>query len=74
MALNFLNFNESKTDFLILWPSGARDALNMHLCFLEPYIRPAEKNLGVIMDSDFKLEKQINSNDKICLFPAETCI
>ena len=38
MALDFLNFNESKTEVLILGPSGASDTPHMHLCSLEPYI------------------------------------
>ena len=68
MALNFLHFNENKTEVLILGPSGASDSPHMHLCSLEPNERPTEKHLGVIMDSDFKLVEPINSAVKSIFF------
>ena len=48
-----LTFKDSKTEVLICGPSGACEAL-------EPYVRPTVKNLGVIIDSDFKLDKHIH--------------
>lgn len=68
MALIFLNFNESKTEVLIFGPSGACDAPHVDLWSLEPYVKPTVKNLGVIMDRDFKLDKQINSVIKYSFF------
>lgn len=68
MALIFLNFNENKTEILIFGPSGACDAPHVDLCSLEPYVKPTVKNLGVIMDRDFKLDKQINSVIKYSFF------
>lgn len=44
-----LTFKDSKTEVLICGPSGACETL-------EPYVKPTVNNLGVIMDSDFKLE------------------
>lgn len=44
MALNFLHFNENKTDVLFLGPSGACDAPRMPLCFLELYVTPGAKS------------------------------
>ena len=35
---------------------------------LEPYFEHSVRNLGVILDTDFKLEKQINSEVKSSLF------
>ena len=43
-----------------LGPSGACDAPHMDLRSLETYVKSTiKKNLGVIMDSDFKFDKQI---------------
>lgn len=53
---------------MIFGPSGTCDPSHMDLCSLEPYIKPTVKNLGVIMDSDFKLDKQINSVIKSSFF------
>lgn len=52
MALNTLNFNKGKTQVLIIGPC---DAPRMDL---EPYVKPTGKNLGVTMDSDFKLDNR----------------
>ncbi len=68
MALNLLHFNESKTEVLIFGPRGARDAPPLDLCSLEPYVKPTVKKLGVITDSDFKWDKQINSVTKSSFF------
>ena len=66
MASNFFNFNESKTEVMVLGPNGAGDALNLDLGPLEPYLKGTVTNLGVEMD--FKLEKQINSVVKLGFF------
>lgn len=50
MALNFLNFNEKKTEVMVFGPSG--------LC--EPPLLTVS-NLGFKMDSDFKLDQLISS-------------
>lgn len=68
MAMNFLHFNESKTEIVIFGPSSTHVAPNTELGSLIPYVKSSVKNLGVIMDGDFKLEKQINSVVKVSFF------
>lgn len=41
----------------------------MDPCSLKPCVKPTVKNRGVIMDSDFKLDKQVS--DQMWRFPAE---
>ena len=60
MALNFLNFNESKTEILVFQPSASRSP-NIDLGPLKPYVKDTAKNLGVYLDPLFKMEKQINT-------------
>uniref|UniRef100_A0A3B3QY49 Reverse transcriptase domain-containing protein n=1 Tax=Paramormyrops kingsleyae TaxID=1676925 RepID=A0A3B3QY49_9TELE len=67
MAFNFLNFNENKTEVLVFRPSAACDAY-VDLGPLEPYVKDTAKNLGIILDSNFKMEKQINTVVKSCFF------
>lgn len=68
MAMNFLHFNESKTEIVIFGPSSTHVAPNTELGSLIPYVKSSVKNLGVIMDGDFKLKKQINSVVKVSFF------
>ena len=59
MALHVLNCNENSGDCAIP---------HMGLRSLDACVRPTAKNLGVKMDSDFKLDKQINSMLKSSFF------
>ena len=68
MAVHFLNFNESKTEVMILRPSGTSDVSQIDLAILQPYVKSVITNLGVKMDCDFKMEKQINSVVKASFF------
>ena len=61
MALNFLNFNDSKTEVMVFRPSAARDISSLDLGPLQPFLKPVVTDLGVKLDSDFKFDKQINS-------------
>lgn len=61
MALSFLHFNESKTEIMIFGPNCTNKISNIDLGPLVPYVKSTVKNLGVIMDTDFKLDEQINS-------------
>ena len=57
MDSNFLTLNENKTEILIF---DHRHTLP-HIPSLNSNIRPSAKNLGFILDSDFKLDKHISS-------------
>lgn len=50
----------NNSDILIFGPSGASDGPHMDLCSLELYVKPTVRNLVLIMDNDFKLDKQKN--------------
>ncbi len=41
-------------------PGGACGPPDLDLGVLKAFVKPYVKNLGVLMDSDFKLDKQIN--------------
>lgn len=58
MAFNFLNLNEEKTEVMVFGPSGACGVSSIDLGSLRPYVKPVVTNLGVKMDSDFKLDKE----------------
>ena len=61
MALNFLNFNEKKTEVMIFGPNGRAGTPPFDLGPLSSYLKPVISNLGFKMDCDFKLEKQISA-------------
>lgn len=58
MALNYLNFNDSKTKVIMIEPSGASHA-PLDLGSFRPYVKVT--NLGVKVDSDFRTDEQMNS-------------
>ncbi len=68
MALNFLNFNENKTEVMLFTPGGICDSVDLDLGEFKPLVKPYVKNLGVILDCDFKFDKQINSVVKSSFF------
>lgn len=67
MALNFLHFNGSKTE-IELFGTNFTGPLNTELGLLIPFIKPSVKDLGVIIDSDFKFDKQLNSAVKASFY------
>lgn len=66
MALNFLNFNEKKTEVMVFGPS--RTSHPADLGPLAQYLKPTVSNLGVKMDSDLKLYRQIGAVVKSSFF------
>lgn len=50
---------------VVFGPDSAHGSPYLDLGAIKPYVKPTvkkkKKNLGVVMDSDFKLDKQINS-------------
>uniref|UniRef100_A0A3Q3BY54 Reverse transcriptase domain-containing protein n=1 Tax=Haplochromis burtoni TaxID=8153 RepID=A0A3Q3BY54_HAPBU len=61
LALNFLNFNEKKTELLVFGPSGPCESSSVDLGPLEVYFKPVVTDLGFKLDSDFKLDNQIRA-------------
>uniref|UniRef100_A0A8C1LY92 Reverse transcriptase domain-containing protein n=1 Tax=Cyprinus carpio TaxID=7962 RepID=A0A8C1LY92_CYPCA len=68
MASNFLKFNEDKTEIILFRPGGTINTPDVDLGDLKSYVKPVVKNLGVLMDGDFKLDKQINLVVKSCFY------
>lgn len=69
MALNFLHFN---TEVIRFMPGGTCESSDLDLDELKTLVKPYVKNVEVIRDCDFKLDKQINFVVKSCFFPIET--
>lgn len=59
MSVNFLNFNESKTE--LVWFGGPALPELSNLGELTTFCKPVVKNLGVLFDNSLKFYKQINS-------------
>lgn len=68
MALNFLKFNENKTEIMLFGSDGKQGTTNSILGPLAEYSKPEVKNLGVLVDPELKFVKQINSVVKSCFF------
>ncbi len=68
MAVNFLNFNESKAEVQIFELNGACNVPPIDLRFLDLSVTDTIKNVGVIMDKDFKPDKQVNFAVKSSFF------
>ena len=61
MALNFLSFNNKKTEVILFGPGSSSSSINIDLGPLAPYNKHVVSNLGVKLDSELKLDKQIGS-------------
>ncbi len=61
MGDNFLQLNENKTEVNLFGSPHLVNALSSSLGPLQANIRTHVKNLGVVFDSELKLDKQINS-------------
>ena len=66
MSLNFLHLNESKTEVIVFGPSVGKANPNTDYDYLNSYIKPTVKNLGVLFDSSLKFDQHINSVVKSC--------
>ncbi len=67
---NFLTLNEDKTEVILFGPSDALsfNAYNLDLGYFAQWITPCVKNLGVLLDSSLKFDKQINNVVRSCFF------
>ena len=59
MATNFLQLNSNKTEVMIFGPPKSKHTLVSNLDNLEPFVKSHARNLGVILDSELCLDKQI---------------
>ncbi len=64
----FLALNEEKTEVVLFGPSDFYDGSNLDQGFLNSNATPCAKNLGVLLDSGLRFDKQINSVVKSCFF------
>uniref|UniRef100_A0A3B3DJ46 Reverse transcriptase domain-containing protein n=1 Tax=Oryzias melastigma TaxID=30732 RepID=A0A3B3DJ46_ORYME len=65
---SFLSFNEKKTEVLVIGPSNRCDPSGLDLGPLAPHFKHSVRNLGFILDSDFKLDHHITSVVKQSFF------
>jgi len=61
MDLNFLKLNETKTEVVLFGRPELVQVLTSSLGHLAPHLRSHARNLGVIVDSAFKLDKQVSA-------------
>ncbi len=66
LSNNFLNLNESKTELVWFGEPATSDLSS--LGELSPYCKPVVRDLGVMLDSSLKFDKQINSVVKSAFF------
>ncbi len=50
---------------MVFIPSDSHSTPHLNLGVLAPYVRPYVKNLGVLLDSDLKLDRQVNQVVKL---------
>ncbi len=68
LSLNFLNFNEEKTEMIVFKPSDSMTAAKPNLGGLSSCVKHYVKNLGVVFDEHLKFDRQINSVVKSSFF------
>ncbi len=68
MSTNFLHLNESKTEIIVFGPVSSSDTLKAKFSQFKFDLKPHVKNLGYIIDSHFKMDKQVNSIVRSCFF------
>lgn len=55
MSSNFLSFNSSKTEVVVFGPQVNKANVKHNLGYLNSFIKPTVKNLGVLFDTSLKL-------------------
>ncbi len=68
LSLNFLNFNEEKTEMIVFKPSDSMTAAEPNLGGLSSCVKHYVKNLGVVFDEHLKFDRQIYSVVKSSFF------
>ena len=65
MSQNFLKLNSDKTEVLIIGPEHISNQVQPLLGPLTPNVKPATKNLGVILDSNLSLEHHVKESSPV---------
>ena len=68
MTHNFLQLNDSKSEILLFGPPDSISQIQSDLGNLSCLVKPHAKNLGVLFDTEFKLDRQVNSVVKSSFF------
>ena len=68
MAHNFLQLNDSKFELVLFGPPDSITHIHNNLGNLSTAVKPHAKNLGVLFDSAFKFDKQVNTIVKTSFF------
>lgn len=68
MAVNFLTVLQTKTGVLVFRPSKACVDPFTETCSLKSYCYTSARNLDVLLNSNFKPDKQINPVGKVTFF------
>ena len=68
MTQNFLQLNDFKSEIVLFGRPDSISQIRNDLGNLSCFVKPHSKNLGVLFDSDFKFDKQINAVVKSCFF------
>lgn len=67
MSINFLHFNDKKTEVMLFGPSDA-SKVHVDLGSLSQHLKSTATNLGVKLDRDLKFDLQISSVVKSSFF------
>ncbi len=59
---------------MVFIPSDSHSTPHLNLGVLAPYVRPYVKNLGVLLDSDLKLDRQVNQVVKSSFYQLRTLV
>jgi len=57
LSSNFLHFNESKTEMILIRPSDYSTTPKVLFDGLSSYVKPWVRNLGVVFDESLKFDK-----------------
>ncbi len=68
MSSNFLNLNEKKTEIILFGPPSGIPLKYLSNHFVTSQAKTLVKNVGVLLDSELKLDSQVNSVVKSFFF------
>lgn len=68
MEVKFLSLNKNKTEIILFGQQNLLDGYDSAIGTLKSHCHPFARNLGFILDSDFKFDKQISPIVKTSFF------